>query len=120
MTNILLIEDNPEIRENITEILELASYNVIAAVNGKEGVALMKHHQPDLILCDVWMPEMNGHEVFNFIKLNPATAKTPFVFVTASAEKKEMDEAIARGADGYICKPFDTSDLLNIIESCLS
>lgn len=120
MTKILLIEDNLEIRENITEILELSNYDVTAAANGKEALSLLPQFHPDLILCDVMMPEVNGYDVFNWVKENQATAKIPFVFVTASAEKKEMQAALALGADGYVCKPFEPSDLLQTIESCLA
>lgn len=119
MKTILIIEDNPEIRENITEILELASFNVVSAENGKEGILAAGKMFPDIILCDIMMPEVNGYEVLKGLKQNPFTAHIPFVYVTASAEKSEVKLAMDMGADGYVRKPFDTKELIDTIEKCL-
>lgn len=118
MKNILLIEDNLDIRENAIEMLELEGYNVIAAANGKIGLHLAKERLPDIIVSDVMMPEMNGHEVFDELKKDETTRHIPFVFITSSVEKKEIQAAIDKGAAGYIRKPFEAADLYNAIERC--
>lgn len=114
---ILLIEDNLEMRENTSEIIELANYNVITAVNGKEGVEKAKKHLPDLIICDIMMPEMDGYGVLYILSKNPETCAIPFVFLTAKAEKSEFRKGMNLGADDYITKPFEEMELLNVIES---
>lgn len=88
MKTILLIEDNLEMRENTSEILELAGYKVIAAENGKVGVDFALKHLPDLIICDVMMPELDGYGVLHILTKNTKTAGIPFVFLTAKAEKR--------------------------------
>jgi len=119
MKIILLIEDNNDIRENTCEMLELAGYEIISAANGKNGVALAKEKKPDMILCDIMMPEMDGYEVFNGLRNDIKTVHIPFIFLTASAEKKEIALGIAMGAKGYICKPFEAQELFGTIASCL-
>lgn len=113
---ILLIEDNEEMSENITSILKLAHYNVICAGNGKEGVALAQKDHPDLILCDVMMPELDGYGVLHILNGDPETANIPFIFLTAKAEKTDLRAGMNLGADDYITKPFDGFDLLKVIE----
>jgi len=117
MKTILVIEDNPEILENTCEILELANYRVSLAKNGKEGIALASQGTPDLILCDIMMPEANGYEVLRALKTNPKTKDIPFVFVTASVEKKDIANALGMGADGYLKKPYETEELIDLVES---
>jgi len=119
MKKILLIEDNLHIRENATELLELAGYEVISAANGMIGVQLAKSELPDIILSDVMMPVLDGHGVFAELKKDETTKNIPFVFVTSSVEKKEMESATNKGADGYIKKPFDEEDLYSTIEKIL-
>jgi len=119
MKIILLIEDNNDIRENTCEMLELAGYEIISTANGKNGVALAKEKKPDMILCDIMMPEMDGYEVFNGLRNDIKTVHIPFIFLTASAEKKEIALGIAMGAKGYICKPFEAQELFGTIASCL-
>ena len=119
MSLILYIDDNRVLRENGTEILELAGYEVIIAQNGKEGIALAREKEPDLILCDIIMPELDGYEVIQLLKKDPVLSKIPFVFVTASAEKSEMAKGMALGADAYIRKPFDGKELLETVKNCL-
>ena len=119
MKIILLIEDNNDIRENTCEMLELEGYEIISAANGKNGVALAKEKKPDMILCDIMMPEMDGYEVFNGLRNDIKTVHIPFIFLTASAEKKEIALGIAMGARGYICKPFEAQELFGTIASCL-
>lgn len=101
------------------EILELAGYQVLTASNGLEGIAMAKEQLPVLILCDVKMPQANGYEVFKRLRANATTSNILFLFFTSSVEKREVQIATDLGADGYICKPFEASDLLNIIGRCL-
>ena len=119
MKKILLIEDSQEIRENIAEILSLANYEVAEAENGKIGVEKAKKEHPDLIICDIMMPQANGYTVLNELRNHPETAHIPFIFLTASAEKSEVKAGLGMGAEGYIRKPFGTDELLRTIESCL-
>lgn len=116
MKTILLIEDNQEVRENTAEILELANYKVLTAPNGKEGVELAKKEIPDLIVCDVMMPELDGYGVLRFLGKDPATAGIPFIFLTAKAEKQDLRKGMSLGADDYLTKPFDDMELLDAIE----
>lgn len=113
---ILLIEDNEEMSENITSILKLAHYNVIRAANGKEGVALAQKEHPDLILCDIMMPELDGYGVLHIVNSDPETAGIPFIFLTAKADKTDLRTGMNLGADDYITKPFDGFDLLKVVE----
>ena len=113
---ILLIEDNEEMSENITSILKLAHYQVIRAANGKEGVALAQKEHPDLILCDIMMPELDGYGVLHILNGDPETAQIPFIFLTAKAEKSDLRAGMNLGADDYITKPFDGFDLLKVVE----
>jgi CRP/FNR family transcriptional regulator, polysaccharide utilization system transcription regulator len=116
MKKILLIEDNFEMRENTSEILELADYEVITAENGKVGVQLAKNETPDLIICDVMMPELDGFGVLRMLSKNPATASIPFIFLTAKSEKSDFRKGMNLGADDYVTKPFDDVELLDAIE----
>lgn len=117
MKTVLVIEDNADILENTSEILELSNYRAVMAKNGKEGIAIAKQNKPDVILCDILMPEVNGFQVFEELKRNPATTGIPFIFVTASVEKKEVEAAMAMGVDGYLRKPFDSEELIKLIRS---
>jgi len=117
---ILVIEDNDDIRESTAEILELANYEVFQANNGKVGVELANQHLPDLILCDIMMPELDGYGVLYLLNKNPQTAATPFVFLTAKAERMDMRKGMEMGADDYLIKPFDDVELLSAIESRLN
>jgi DNA-binding response OmpR family regulator len=116
---ILLIEDNPEVRENTSEILDLAGYTVVAAPNGKVGVELAQKENPDLIICDIMMPELDGYGVLHIISKNEQTANIPFIFLTAKTEKTDVRKGMNLGADDYLTKPFDDTDLLNAIEARL-
>lgn len=117
---IQIIEDNDDIRESIIEILELANYDVIAANNGKTGIELANQHLPDLILCDIMMPELDGYGVLYLLGKNPQTASIPFIFLTAKAERLDMRKGMEMGADDYLTKPFDDMELLNAVESRLN
>jgi CRP-like cAMP-binding protein/ActR/RegA family two-component response regulator len=113
---ILLIEDNPEMSENIASILELEHYQVLIASNGKVGVTMAQKHRPDLILCDIMMPELDGFGVFHVLGNDNDTSSIPFIFLTAKADKSEIRAGMNLGADDYITKPFEGSDLLKVIE----
>lgn len=119
MKKILLIEDNNDVRENTAEILKLAQYNVITAVNGKQGVELAQKENPDLIICDIMMPVLDGHGVLHMLSKNEQTSGIPFIFLTAKAERSDFRKGMEMGADDYLTKPFDEVELLNAIESRL-
>lgn len=114
---ILLIEDNKAVRENITEILELAKYEVKAAPNGKVGLDLAMKENPDLIICDIMMPELDGYGVLHMVSKNPKTATIPFIFLTAKADRNDFRKGMEMGADDYLTKPFDDIELLNAVEA---
>ena len=116
---ILIIEDYKDVRENTADILELAGYNVITAENGKIGVEIAIQLQPNLIVCDIMMPELNGYEVLQLLNKNSKTASTPFIFLSAKAEKSDMRTGMNLGADDYLTKPFSKKELLEAIESRL-
>src|SRR5476649_914096 len=116
---VLIIEDNTDIRENVVEILELAGYTVFEADNGKTGVDLALKNLPDIILCDIMMPELDGYGVLYMLSKRPETTAVPFIFLTAKAEHFDRRKGMEMGADDYLTKPFDDMELLNAIESRL-
>jgi CRP-like cAMP-binding protein/AmiR/NasT family two-component response regulator len=117
--HILIIEDNNDIRESTAEILVLAGYEVLQASQGRAGVELASQHKPDLILCDIMMPELDGYGVLYLLNKNPETASIPFIFLTAKAERLDFRKGMEMGADDYLTKPFDDIELLHAIESRL-
>jgi CRP-like cAMP-binding protein len=117
MKKILLIEDNPEMRENTTEILGFAGYEVVTAPNGRVGVQKAREENPDLILCDIMMPDMDGYAVLFLLNKDPKTAGIPFIFLTAKADRSEVRKGMNLGADDYLTKPFDEMELVDAIES---
>lgn len=116
---ILLIEDNDLIRGNTAEILSLSNYQVFTSKNGKEGVEMANKEKPDLIICDIMMPVMDGYGVLHSLSKKEETASIPFIFLTAKAERSDFRKGMEMGADDYITKPFDDIELLNAIESRL-
>lgn len=116
---ILLIEDNADVRENTAEILSLAQYTVVTAENGKEGVEMALKEKPDLIICDIMMPVLDGHGVLHMLSKNDETSSIPFIFLTAKAERSDFRKGMEMGADDYLTKPFDDVELMNAIESRL-
>jgi CheY-like chemotaxis protein len=114
--SILIIEDNEEMRENISDILQLGSYIVKTATNGKSGIDLAIKEKPDLILCDIMMPELDGYGVLHILSKQPETSDIPFIFLTAKAEKSDFRKGMNLGADDYIVKPFDGLELLKAVE----
>ena len=119
MKTILLIEDNKDVRENTAEILELANYKVIQAENGKIGVELAQQKNPDLIICDIMMPVLDGYGVIHLLNKSQQTAGIPFIFLTAKSERSDFRKGMEMGADDYISKPFDDIELLKAVESRL-
>jgi DNA-binding response OmpR family regulator len=119
MNKILLIEDNTELRENTSEILSLASYAVTSAENGKAGVDIAIREKPDLIVCDIMMPELDGYGVLQILSKNTETCNIPFIFLTAKTEKTDIRKGMNLGADDYLIKPFDDIELLNAIDTRL-
>lgn len=119
MKKILLIEDNEDIRNNTAEILELSNYEVIVAENGKIGVEKALEHKPDLIICDIMMPVLDGYGVLHAVHRNEQIKNTPFIFLTAKTERSDFRKGMELGADDYITKPFDGTELLNAVDSRL-
>ncbi len=119
MKKILIIEDNEDIRSNTAEILELSNYKVSVAENGKAGVSKALENLPDLVICDIMMPELDGYGVLHALQRNDATKNIPFIFLTAKAERNDMRKAMDLGADDYLTKPFDGTELLNAVGSRL-
>lgn len=117
MKKILLIEDNADVRENTSEILSLANYEVLVAENGRIGIEMAQREKPDLIICDIMMPELDGYGVLHILSKNEQTAAIPFIFLTAKTEKTDIRKGMNLGADDYLTKPFDDTDLLNAIEA---
>lgn len=119
MKKILVIEDEPEMRRNITTLLHYHNYQAIAAENGKVGVALARREQPDLIICDVMMPEMDGYAVLHAFQEDSSLAPVPFIFLTAKGEKEDIRAGMNVGADDYLTKPVANADLLRAIAARL-
>lgn len=116
MRRILVIDDHDDIRDNIAEILTLAGYDVSTAPNGKRGVEAALHDHPELVVCDIMMPELDGYGVLHLLRKNEATKDIPFIFLTAKTERVDFRKGMEMGADDYITKPFEDIELLNAIE----
>ena len=116
MNTVLLIEDNAEIRENTAEILELANYRVVTAENGKEGIEKALAEKPDIIVCDIMMPVLDGYGVLHMLNKSDELREIPFIFLTAKTERLDFRKGMEMGADDYITKPFTEIELLNAIE----
>ncbi len=119
MTKILVIEDEESVRENIIELLDAEGFDAIAAKNGRIGLRVALSELPDLILCDVRMPELDGYGVLTGLRSEPTTAGIPFVFLTAKAAKTDLSLGLELGANAYITKPFTLVELLDTIEQSL-
>jgi CRP-like cAMP-binding protein/FixJ family two-component response regulator len=116
MRRLLVIDDHDDIRENIAEILTLAGYEVYTAENGKKGVEAALKTNPELVICDIMMPVLDGYGVLHLLRKNEVTMNTPFIFLTAKTERTDFRKGMEMGADDYITKPFDDIELLNAIE----
>lgn len=119
MKKVLVIEDEPEMRRNLLTILKLEKFQPVGAENGRVGVRLAKAEKPDLVLCDVMMPEMDGYGVLRALRDDPATMTTPFIFLTARGEKVDHRAGMDLGADDYLTKPVTKEDLLRAINARL-
>ncbi len=119
MSKILVIEDEDFVRTNVSELLEAENFEVISAENGLLGVQVAKEQIPDLIICDVMMPKLNGNEVLETLRKDPKTQMIPFIFLTAKADKTDLRQAMEQGADDYLTKPFTRAELLGAVHSRL-
>lgn len=117
MKKVLLIEDDTVLRESTAELLELANYEVITAPNGKKGVISARKYEPDVIVCDIMMPEMDGYEVLTRLSKEDNTKGIPFIFLSAKTERKDVRKGMELGADDYLPKPFEEKELIGAIES---
>lgn len=117
MKKVLLIEDDVTVRENTAELLELSGYEVVTASNGKNGIEKAKQNLPDIIVCDIMMPEVDGYGVLQGLSKDPKTINIPFIFLSAKTEHKDIRKGMDLGADDYLTKPFEEEDLLSAIES---
>lgn len=115
MIKILVIEDEPAMRANLQDILELEDFQPVLAANGKQGILQARAEMPDLILCDILMPDMNGHEVLEALRDDPSTMRIPFIFLTAKGERADVREGMDLGADDYLIKPVRVEELLRAI-----
>ncbi|MCE2611552.1 response regulator [Flavobacteriaceae bacterium D16] len=117
MKKVLLIEDDTILRENTAELLELSDYQVFTAPNGKRGVQLALEQQPDVVVCDIMMPEMDGYAVLEALSQNEVTRTIPFIFLSAKTERQDVRKGMELGADDYLTKPFEEIELIGAIES---
>ena len=120
MKSVLLIEDHSEMRRNIATILEMENYSVHACSDGRAGVELARSKRPDIVLCDVMMPGIDGYEVLRMLRADPATAALPFIFLTAKGEKRDVRTGMNLGADDYLTKPVSATDLLATVAARLT
>jgi CRP-like cAMP-binding protein/CheY-like chemotaxis protein len=120
MKKILLIEDDTVLRENTAELLELSNYSVITAPNGSVGLNTAKENLPDIIVCDIMMPELDGYGVLQGLSKSETTKYIPFIFLSAKTERKDVRKGMDLGADDYITKPFNEAELISAIESRLA
>ncbi len=119
MKRILVIEDEPEMRRNLLTILRLENYEPLSADNGHAGLELARKESPDLVLCDVMLPGLDGYAVLEGLRAQPETAATPFIFLTAKGEKTDLRFGMNRGADDYLTKPVPRADLLKAVRARL-
>jgi len=119
LEKILIIEDEHLILESIAEYLQLEGYECVKATNGEEGIQKAKDETPDLIVCDIKMPGLNGHEVLQDLRANPRTSTIPFIFLSALVNKSDLRKGMILGADDYLTKPFQPEDLLSSVKTRL-
>lgn len=120
MKKILVIEDEPETRDNLVLMLTMEGFTPLAAPNGRKGVELAQRELPDLILCDVSMPELDGYGVLDALRLDELTVSIPFIFLTAKGDKKDLRTGMNLGADDYLVKPASAEEVLDAIRSRLA
>lgn len=119
MKKILVIEDDANIRESLVELLELKSFELHSADNGLEGLKLAQEHAPDLIICDVMMPGMNGYEVVESIRKDKKLSRLPFIFLSAKAMDSDIEFGKNLGANSYLTKPFRAQELFSVVDELL-
>ncbi|AFZ57994.1 EAL domain-containing protein [Anabaena cylindrica FACHB-243] len=119
MNKILIVEDDPLMRELIQQILDLEGFSTITAEDGWLGLQMVEQHQPDLIICDVMMPKLDGYSLIQTLRQNPVNSTIPLIFLTAKAERCDLRQAMELGADDYLTKPFEASELLQAIKTQL-
>lgn len=112
MYSILIIEDDPSYISMMEVILQMEGFTVCAATDGQSGLALLREKRPNLILCDIMMPDMDGHSVLEALKGEQAFADIPFIFVTAMGDRADVRRGMSEGADDYLSKPFSADELL--------
>ena len=120
MKRILIIEDDINIRETLCDILELKGHDIIAADNGQSGILKAAQYKPDLIICDIMMPKLNGYQVLDVVRQNKWLMRKPFIFLSAKSSKEEVFEGLLKGANEYITKPFTNQELFTAIDTLLS
>ena len=120
MKKILIIEDQASMRKNVAFILEMEGFKVCSAANGREGIDVAKTEKPDLILCDVMMPELDGYGVVQALRQDPAFATTPFIFLTAKSDRNDVRAGMNYGADDYLTKPIVHEELMAAVRSRLN
>jgi CheY-like chemotaxis protein len=116
MPTLLVIEDEAPLRANIVRILSAEGYRVIAAADGDEGIRRVREGRPDLVICDILMPRVDGFGVLDSLRSRPETAAIPFIFLTASADKEDLARGLRSGANEYVTKPFKIADLLAAVK----
>lgn len=119
MNEVLVIENNASCRINILELLEAEQFNAVGAADGRIGLHLARAYLPDLVLCDIVMPELDGYGVLSELRQDPLTATIPFIFLTACTDQRDLQRGIDLGADGYLTKPFTRAELLEIVATQL-
>jgi len=117
MRTILIIEDDKFLLENMTQMLDMEGFRTLLCSNGKEGLTLAKKEKPDLILCDIMMPKMDGYQVLKILSRQAETMDIPFIFITAKATRYDLRHGMELGADDYITKPFTQKELIKAINA---
>ena len=119
MRTVLVIEDEAPLRANLARILSVEGFRVVAAADGDEGLARAREARPDLVICDILMPRLDGFSVLAALRSGPETAAIPFIFLTASADKEDLARGLRSGANEYVTKPFKIADLLAAVRRLL-
>lgn len=117
MKKIFVIEDDEALRENLISLLDVEGFQTHFSETGKEGIELIKEFLPDLILCDIMLPDTDGYQIISELKTHPQTRNIPFVFLTARAEMKDLRSGMNLGADDYLTKPYDANELINVVNT---
>lgn len=120
MSRILVIEDDVQVQESISDLLETKNHKVLLANNGKDGILMAMELKPDLIICDIMMGSLNGYSVLHSVKSEPELESTPFIFLSALAEQKYVKMGLEKGADHYLIKPFRSEELFSVINKLLN